>query len=122
LTHRFAVFGDVHGRVALMLALARQEPDRVAHTRGIFVATDDEGYAACCDAIAEWDFTERLGEITAPTMVVGGQRDPTVAPERSQALAAAIPGAALALIPGAAHLTAVSHPQELATAVLAHLG
>jgi len=99
-----------------------QEPGRVAHTRGIFVATDDEGYAGCCDAIAEWDFTDRLGEITAPTMVVGGRRDPTVAPERSQALAAAIPGAALALIPGAAHLTAVSHPQELATAVLAHLG
>ena len=99
-----------------------QEPDRVARTRGIFVVTDDEGYAACCDAIAEWDFTERLGEITAPTMVVGGQRDPTVAPDRSRALAAAIPGAALALIPGAAHLTAVSHPQELATAVLAHLG
>jgi pimeloyl-ACP methyl ester carboxylesterase len=55
-------------------------------------------------------------------MVVGGQRDPTVMPERSQALAAAIPGAVLAIIPDAAHLTAVSHPQELTTAVLAHLG
>ena len=55
-------------------------------------------------------------------MVIGGQRDPTVSPERSQQLAAGIPGAALAMIPGAAHLTAVSDPRELATAVLAHLG
>ena len=94
----------------------------VERIREIFAATDAEGYAACCEAIAGWDFADRLGEITAPTMVVGGQRDPTVMPERSQALAAAIPGAVLAIIPDAAHLTAVSHPQELTTAVLAHLG
>jgi 3-oxoadipate enol-lactonase len=101
---------------------AAREPDVVERIREIFAATDAEGYAACCEAIAGWDFADRLGEITAPTMVVGGQRDPTVMPERSQALAAAIPGAVLAIIPDAAHLTAVSHPQELTTAVLAHLG
>ena len=101
---------------------AAREPDVVERIREIFAATDAEGYAACCEAIAGWDFADRLGEITAPTMVVGGQRDPTVTPERSQALAAAIPGAVLAIIPDAAHLTAVSHPQELTTAVLAHLG
>jgi 3-oxoadipate enol-lactonase len=101
---------------------ALREPDAVERIREIFTATDAEGYAACCEAIAAWDFAHRLGEIAAPTMVVGGRRDPTVVPERSQALAAAIRGAALAIIPDAAHLTAVSHPQELATAVLAHLG
>lgn len=99
-----------------------EEPEQVAATRAIFTATDREGYASCCDAIAGWDFEDRLAELRAPTMVIGGQRDRTVPPERAQELAAAIPGAALAMIPGAAHLTAVSHPRELATAALAHLG
>jgi 3-oxoadipate enol-lactonase len=99
-----------------------EEPEQVAGIRAIFTATDAEGYAACCDAISGWDFDDRLAEITAPTMVIAGQRDPTVPPERAQALAAGIRGAALAIIPGAAHLTAVSHPRELATAALAHLG
>jgi 3-oxoadipate enol-lactonase len=101
---------------------AAREPDTVSRIREIFAATDAEGYASCCDAIADWDFGDRLREIAAPTMVLGGQRDPTVPPERSRALAAGLPGATLALIPGAAHLTVVSDPQPFATAVLAHLG
>ena len=57
---------------------AVREPDAVARIREVFAATDAEGYAACCEAIAAWDFADRLGEIAAPTMVVGGRRDPTV--------------------------------------------
>ena len=98
------------------------EPAAVERIREIFAATPADGYAACCDAIAGWDFGARVGEIAAPAMVIGGRRDPTVPPERSQALAAGLPDAVLALIPGAAHLTAVSDPLPFGTALLAHLG
>jgi len=51
---------------------------------------------------AQADRLERLGEITAPTLVVVGEEDtPFVGP--SERMAAAIPGGRLAVVPGGGH-------------------
>jgi 3-oxoadipate enol-lactonase len=84
-------------------------------------STPAEGYIACCNALAVWDFRSELIGISAPTLVVVGAEDPATPPEQAQAIAEGIPGARLAVIPGAAHLVNVEQPEAFNRAVLDHL-
>jgi 3-oxoadipate enol-lactonase len=76
-----------------------------------FLATDPEGYIACCNAIRDLDFSGDLHRIKAPTLVIAGEKDVGTPVAMSEAIATAIPGARLAVIPGAAHLSAVENPE-----------
>jgi 3-oxoadipate enol-lactonase/4-carboxymuconolactone decarboxylase len=87
----------------------------------MLTASDAEGYAACCEAIADMDQWADLPRIAAPTLVVAGAADPVTTPERSVAMQAAIPGAGLLVIPGAAHLANLERPEPFNAAVIAHL-
>jgi 3-oxoadipate enol-lactonase len=78
--------------------------------RAMFLSVDPEGYARCCEALAGADATPLLPRIAAPTLVIAGSQDPTSPPDEGRALAAAIPGARLAVIEGAHHLANVEHP------------
>jgi 3-oxoadipate enol-lactonase len=91
-----------------------------------FVATFErdvapEGYAGCCDALAEMDLRPLLPGITAPTLVIAGAEDPATPPWHGATIAAAVPGARLRVIRGAAHLANVSSAAEVTAALLAHL-
>ena len=98
-------------------------PDVVAHFRAMLVATPREGYAACCDALADVDLTPRLGEIGAPTLVVTGADDPVVTPADGDALAAAIPDAVHAVDRRALRTSRTSSNRDAFTeALLRHLG
>ncbi len=69
------------------------------------------GEVALIEAIQEWDVTARLGEITAPTLVVGGARDPIVPPALVEATARGIPNARLLLLRGRGHMTTLFDPR-----------
>ncbi len=58
-----------------------------------------------------------LGEVQAPTTVVGGGRDRVVPPGVARGLARAIPGAELYLVPSAGHLLPFEAPGRLAELV-----
>lgn len=75
--------------------------------RNRFVATDREGYARCCDALATWDVRGALGGVRSPTLVVAGSDDPSAPPEEAALIAGEIPGARLEVIAGARHLAPV---------------
>ena len=83
-----------------------------------FVATDPVGYIACCNAIRDLDFTGDLHRIKAPTLVIAGEKDVGTPVAMSKAIADAIPGAKLAVIPGAAHLSALENPEAFNRLVL----
>ncbi|GAA2029333.1 3-oxoadipate enol-lactonase [Catenulispora yoronensis] len=83
-------------------------------------AADAEGYARCCEAVAEHDITVELGRIQAPTLVVQGRQDPATPPPHGRALADGIPGAALLELPGAAHLPGVEESAAVTEALLRH--
>lgn len=87
----------------------------------MLTASDAEGYAACCEALAGMDQWADLARIDAPTLVVAGAADAVTTPERSEAMRAAIPGAGLLVIPGAAHLANLERPHQFNAAVMAHL-
>jgi 3-oxoadipate enol-lactonase len=84
----------------------------VAETGRRLLATPATGYLGCCDAIAELDYTAELSRIHARTFVIAGEKDVGTPPSMSEAIAAKIPGARLAVIGGAAHLSAVEKPSE----------
>ncbi|MFA1544129.1 3-oxoadipate enol-lactonase [Actinomadura monticuli] len=85
-------------------------------------ATDPEGYAACCDALAGFDATARLGGISAPTLVIAGERDvPTPPRGHADRLAAGIPDARLAVVEGAGHLANAERPDAVTREITAHL-
>lgn len=56
---------------------------------------------------------QRLGLITAPTLVVRGERDGILPAAHTTAYAAAIPGAHLALLADCGHLPALEDPAEI---------
>ena len=97
-------------------------PDSLRQTfRAMLAGTPAEGYAGCCEALAEADLGDRLAAIEAPTLVVTGPRirshRRTPAPE----LAASIPGARHVTIAGAAHIASAEQPSVFTQHVLAHL-
>ena len=57
------------------------------------------------------DLRRPISLITAPTLVIGGKDDKVTLASHSEAIAAAIPGAELVLLPGV-HMLNVEHPVE----------
>ena len=79
--------------------------------REMFLSTDHESYARCCDALARWDAREELGGIATPTLVIAGEQDPSAPPEHAELIASRISGARLEVIPAAAHLANVERAE-----------
>ncbi len=94
---------------------AAAHPGEVAAHRKMIAATDPEGYAGCCEAIAAMDQRGDLPQIRVPTLVIGALGDEALPPEHQRLIAAQVPGARLELIADAAHIASV----EQATAVSA---
>jgi pimeloyl-ACP methyl ester carboxylesterase len=76
-----------------------------------------EALGGLLESLRGLDLRPLLGGIRCPTLVVGAELDLTFPPERSRALAAAIPGARLAIVPGAGHALVVEGPDRLLRAV-----
>jgi 3-oxoadipate enol-lactonase/4-carboxymuconolactone decarboxylase len=93
----------------------------VAPVRDRFLGLDPKGYAACCLAIRDMDLRDRIGAITAPTLVVAGEDDPATPLEMSEDIVSRIPGAELTVVPEAAHLVAVEQPDALNELLLGFL-
>ena len=83
--------------------------------------TPAEGYAGCCEALADADLTGRLQTVAAPTLVLTGSDDPVVSAADGMALAAAIPNARHHSIAGAAHIASAEQPDAFTRHLLDHL-
>jgi pimeloyl-ACP methyl ester carboxylesterase len=79
------------------------------------------GLDALLQALEHLDLRPHLGRITAPTLIVGTGLDRVFPVERSRALASAIPGATLGVIPGASHGFVGEDPMGFVDAVLPFL-
>jgi pimeloyl-ACP methyl ester carboxylesterase len=141
---------DGHQRAvlaALRLPYAVRDVEMVFATAGLAFspeALDDPQMAAAMEALApafpqgdaqmqvtveQWDAdlvhdtADRLGGITAPTLVVVGEQDLLTPPRRSRAVAEAIPGARFELVtgPGSSHGMHLERPEDLVRIVTAFL-
>jgi 3-oxoadipate enol-lactonase len=68
------------------------------------------------------DSTPLLPTITVPTLVVVGDQDPITPPSEAEAIAAAVPGARLVVVPGASHLAPLEQAEAVNRALREHLG
>jgi 3-oxoadipate enol-lactonase/4-carboxymuconolactone decarboxylase len=85
-------------------------------------ATDPEGYAACCEALASYDLRAQLPAVAVPTLLIAGREDPATGPEHLREISDAVPGARLTELPGAAHLAPAERPAAVLAALREHLG
>ena len=112
--------GDVAGAVEYELRMwidgPGREPEAVnpamrervrEMNAALFARDDEEGDPIPLNPPA----AERLGDITAPTLIVYGDMDIADVRQAGPHLAAAIPGASLAVIPDAAHLPQMERPE-----------
>jgi 3-carboxy-cis,cis-muconate cycloisomerase/3-oxoadipate enol-lactonase len=116
--------GSVAGEVVerwFTPAFRERAPETVARTVAMLAATPDEGYAGCCEAIAAMDLRDGLGSIAAPTLVIAGGDDPATPTPHAEAIVAAVAGARLKVVPGAAHLANIEQPQQITRLLLDHL-
>jgi 3-oxoadipate enol-lactonase / 4-carboxymuconolactone decarboxylase len=67
--------------------------EMVQHLRGQFLASDPEGYASSCEALAGHDTRGKLGGLAMPVLVIAGSDDPATPPVKLQAIADELPGA-----------------------------
>jgi pimeloyl-ACP methyl ester carboxylesterase len=72
-----------------------------------------EGRARQFAAQERFDARDRLGAITAPTLIVHGDLDPLLPPSGARQLAEGIPGAQLMVVPGAGHVLRSERPDDV---------
>jgi len=92
--------------------------DVVAGIRAQLAATPPEGYAGCCEAIRDMDQRPDLPSISAPTLVIAAEGDPSTPPAHARVIAGSIPGARLEVLDRGAHLVNVEAP-DLVTPLIA---
>ena len=81
----------------------------------------DAGLIAQAQAIMAHDALARVGQITAPTLVLSADEDLLTPAAGGMELAEAIPGVRFHLLPKGAHVTAAEYPAEVSSAMLAFL-
>ena len=106
-------------------ATRRLHADRIAANiaHRVTAPTETLAYLHQATAVATHNTYDRLGHITAPTLVVHGEEDLVVPPANALRLAERIPGAKLRLWPDAGHLYIIDEPRadrEIARFLLHH--
>lgn len=97
-------------------------PGLVSSMREVMERTPASGVIGALLGMASRpDRRERLGEITAPTLVVVGQEDVVSPPEEARTIAEALPNGRLEVIPRAGHLAPYEDPEAFNAVVLAFL-
>ncbi len=80
-----------------------------------------EAYSRQLRACVSHNAASRLGEISVPTLVIHGDKDPLVPVPNGRRLARKIPGARLLVYPGVGHVPILEHTEQFNRDVLAFL-
>jgi 3-oxoadipate enol-lactonase len=99
----------------------RDDPELVRAYRAMMVSAAREGYAGCCEALADWDPGDELATIGAATLVLAGSEDPATPPAQAEAIAGRIAGARMSVLEGAGHLANLEQPEAFNRLLLEHL-
>lgn len=104
-------------------AFRQAHPEVEAAVRARVTSNDHRAYAAAYRVFAEGDRTlaGKLGAIACPTLVVTAEHDRGSNPRMARAMAKAIPGAKLAILPRLRHLAPMEDPAEMNAALLSFL-
>jgi non-heme chloroperoxidase len=93
------------------------DPAMVEFARRLMAAAPRQTTIDAPKAVLQFDFRDRLDQVTLPTLVLSGSKDRSVKPEHTHALADGIPQASLQRFPGAGHLMVLERAEQIALAV-----
>ena len=82
--------------------------------RDIISRTGSERAAALLESFYGVDLSDRLPELSMPTVVIHGEQDVIRTSDAARAMAAAIPNCKLELLPGVGHVPTLTRPKEVA--------
>ncbi|MCW5635842.1 MAG: alpha/beta hydrolase [Rubrivivax sp.] len=88
------------------------QPQRLAVAQALMAGVPEGTYRRALAALVRFDRREALARIAVPTLVVTGEDDRTAAPEVARRMAARIPGAEVAIVPGTGHLLMLEQPER----------
>ena len=86
-------------------------PPGAQDVRAAIAGMDVDEYVASVRACFEVRIADRLGRVTAPTLVLWGDRDTKTPRVLSERICAGITGAELVDVPDAGHLSSIDNPQ-----------
>ncbi len=98
------------------------QPQVVAQRKARLATADAAAFARACRALAALDLAARLPMLALPVTVLCGELDRTTPPELAQQMAALIPGARYAGIPGSGHCPMLEQPEALIELIERALG
>jgi len=97
-----------------------REPERASALLHALADTDDEGYAAVCDALARFDLRARLTEVEVSVLAVAGDRDRSTPTSSLAEVAEGVARGRLVVLRGVGHLAPVEAPAEVGRLVREH--
>ncbi|MDT5069706.1 MAG: 3-oxoadipate enol-lactonase / 4-carboxymuconolactone decarboxylase [Mycobacterium sp.] len=92
----------------------RHRPYVAAALADALAATDAQSYAHLCDALADFDVSDRLGEITVPVCAVAGADDIATPPAKAERIAAGVVSGRAVVLDGVGHLAPAEAPAKVA--------
>ncbi|MEZ3161588.1 alpha/beta fold hydrolase [Microbacterium sp. BWT-B31] len=99
-----------------------REPEITGRLLHALQDAHDESYALCCEALAAYDVTARLGEIEAPLLAAWGEHDGVTPEASSVEVASGVRQGRVEMIPDASHLPAAEQPAALGALLLDFFG
>lgn len=90
------------------------DPSLVEFARGVMAASPRYTKVGAPRAVLDFDFRDRLREITLPALVLRGTRDSTVKADDAALLAHRLPDGELQELRSAGHLAVLERPDEIA--------
>lgn len=94
-----------------------QQPELIDQVRQMIRSTPVAGYAGCGHAIARLSLTDRIGAISAPTLIIVGEDDPGTPVEMHRIIHDRIADSELVVIPTARHLSNMESADEFNAAL-----
>ena len=98
----------------------RDEFDQLVRKR-LAIGDDAKGYMGQLYAVVAFDSYKRLGEISAPTLVITGEKDIVVPPENAFELHKMIPNSRLVVFKGAGHALCIERFRDFDQRVLSFI-
>lgn len=112
----------VESSASLWVAEGFTDTTKLDIQKQALATADDETYAALCQAIGNFDATERLQEISIPVFTVAGTQDQMCTVADAEFIAKTVQQGSTAVIDGAAHLLPLEASEQLARLLDEHLG
>ena len=98
-------------------AFIASHPQAIAERRAVLMAVDPRAFQAACEVLTGVDLLPRCAELDVPTHVIFGELDQATPPALNRAIAARVPGATVAMLPGCGHCPPLEAPDAFLDAL-----